>query len=102
RLRVMERRRPPASKKLGLFALLGGIGKHEPAPPPFEAEIELAMQRGLGDRQGVLQLTVWVRPVRRITGPLHPEYHTKCQDILRTLRSYMMCNHDVQPRRSEE
>jgi serine/threonine-protein kinase len=91
RLRVGK---PPAAavKRSGIFSLLNLTRKPEPpSPPACEIDIELGMRRGPAERPGLLQLTVMLRPVRRNSGPIHPDYHARCHSIQRTLRSFLMC-----------
>ena len=92
RLHVGKPSPPPTSRKTGLFGLLNLSRKPEaPAESNCEIDIELGMRHKPMERASVLQLTVMMRPVRRNGAPIHPDYRTKCNDIQRALRSYLMC-----------
>jgi serine/threonine-protein kinase len=89
-LRLRVGRPPPAPKKSGLFSLLGLA--RNPEPEAFcEIDVELRLRRRPTEPQGVLDLYVLLRPAGRNGRPVHPDYHARCTDIQRTLRSFLMC-----------
>ncbi len=78
------------AKKSGLFSLMGLNRKADPAALGCEIEIELRLRRKPAERQGLLEILVVLRPARRAVRG-HPAYQTRCADIQRTLRSFLMC-----------
>jgi serine/threonine-protein kinase len=91
-VRLRVGRPKPVPQKSGIFSMLNLSRKPEaPAAPGCEIDIELGMQRGPADQPGLLQLTVMLRPVRRHSGPVHRDYRSRCNEIQRTLRSFLMC-----------
>ncbi len=74
--------RPP-----GLFSWLGVGRKEEVVVSASGIDMELHLKQTDPGRRSLLQITVLLRPA----GMIPPGYHSRCGDLVRTLRSFLMC-----------
>jgi serine/threonine-protein kinase len=82
---------PPPVKRAGLFNLLG-LNQRPPEPPTAEIDIELRLRHRTEKRGNQLQLLLLMRPVGPRGTRVSRDYHARCGEIQRTLRSFLMCS----------